>query len=117
MSVGCLDGAPAVGAFRLALHADTALLAFIAIASADTGTFSGPVVANAVDAQVLIAGASTSGFAEGAWFVVSFVKRGSGAARTPALDVIELTDLHGSDIRSAMRATPVLPRGPGGGAP
>jgi hypothetical protein len=104
-TLSLVDAGPGiiVGSFRVAVHYDSARVRFAGTAGGDTLS----VAVNDVGGRVLIAGASAHGFAGGDWLKLTFAPRFAGAPHAPlSLEVIELGDLHGGDLRPRVGVRP-----------
>ena len=94
---------PTIGSFRFAIHYDTSVMEFERMTGSDILL----TAANKVGGRVLVAGASANGFAAGGWFALEFTPRNAGVTpESPTIEVMDLGDLNGVDIRQRIAARP-----------
>jgi hypothetical protein len=91
-----------IGSFRMAIHYDSAALTFAGADGADT---LATAVHDAGD-RIMVAGASPAGFRGGGWLALTFRTRGSVRATAPRIEVLELGDLRGADLRNRILVAP-----------
>ena len=92
-----------VGSFRVAVHYDTSQVTFTGATVSDTLT----VAVHDAGGRVVIAGASARGFGAGEWLRLGFeAHRARDVRASLRLEILELGDLRGGDLRSRVVATP-----------
>lgn len=97
-------GALNVAAYRVILHFDTTALRYDRISARDSML----TVANDLGGRVVVAGASAFGFGDAEWVTVVFRRVGDAAPVPPSVELFEVADVDGRDVRQRIRTEPGL---------